>query len=142
MVKKGVPTLWLRFGARVLDVLVLVPAYIVFTLLFSESVFMLSVLGILVSGGYEFYMLSKYGQTLGKRVAKIKVVGLNKSTLTQEQIVKRIAVYLLPSNLPNLVGLGIIGFVWSVANLVVAYKDKVNHQAIHDMVAETKVVFA
>jgi uncharacterized RDD family membrane protein YckC len=85
-----------RALALLIDVLILfIPVFLV-QIIISQivpGVYLQSVVSTLFAGGlmagYNYYFLRSTGQTLGKKVLKIKVVSSSNKPLSQEQIIKR-----------------------------------------------------
>lgn len=93
----------------------------------------------LISLGYEFFFLSqKEGQTIGKKVANVRVVKEDGSPLDQNTTLMRL---LIPA-LGIIPFLGaIVGFINIVAILILIFADD-RKQVPHDKIAKTLVVNA
>jgi uncharacterized RDD family membrane protein YckC len=144
-------TLAQRFQAAVLDKIVfptimLVPFILGFDLLnlsagidenftisFATQV-KVSLLEILLFMALNSYLLKEYGQTLGKRIVGIAVVGENGQRLSlQDIILKRYLPFWAIAYLP------ILGFVITVSNFLAIFRgDK--RRCLHDDLAKTLVV--
>ncbi len=101
----------------------------------AEPDFFLMGLGFLVTlgvAGYQLYLLSQTGQSLGKRMLKIRLVRTDGSPVSVARILF----------VRNLVPAA-VGSFCSIFNLVDAlfiFND--DHRCLHDMIADTKVVDA
>ena len=144
-------TLAQRFQAAILDKVVfptimLVPFILGFDLLnlnagidenfsisFATQV-KISLLEILLFMALNSYLLKEYGQTLGKRIVGIAVVGENGQRLSlQDIILKRYLPFWAAAYLP------ILGFVITVSNFLAIFRgDK--RRCLHDDLAKTLVV--
>jgi uncharacterized RDD family membrane protein YckC len=89
----------------------------------------------LVVFGYDWFQHAKWGQTLGKRILKIKVVALSdRAPISSGAAAKRAALYALAPQVPFVGGFfGLINSLWLLW-------DKPNRQCLHDKVARTVVV--
>ncbi|MEU8827303.1 RDD family protein [Streptomyces sp. NPDC048636] len=96
------------------------------------------VLTMAVYFGYEGRMLSRTGQTLGKRALRIRVAMLSDGDVPGRQGWARAAVYTLPGMLVPL----LVGTVFWLVNSVSPLWDKPYRRALHDKVARTVVVTA
>ncbi|GAA0421483.1 RDD family protein [Acrocarpospora corrugata] len=97
----------------------------------------------LLYAAYEFFLVSRDGQTIGKKVMKIRVVKLGGSVhggLDTETLAKRIGVLWGPQLLAFNVFLNALGGLFSLVNVLWPLWDKPLQQAIHDKVAGTVVV--
>ncbi len=85
---------------------------------------------------YQLTLMSRYGQTLGKRIMKIKVVDVR----TGEKCPLG-RYFWLRSVVPGLIGgIPFIGNLFSLADILFIFAD--DRRCIHDKIAETKVVLA
>jgi uncharacterized RDD family membrane protein YckC len=85
--------------------------------------------------GYQLYLLTTTGQTLGKRWFGVRVVRVDGQPLTfGGVVVMRAALPLLLSVIPGL------GGVFSLADALFVFRD--DARCIHDLMAGTKVVVA
>jgi len=105
----------------------------------------LTVLGLAVSLGYYAYFETTSGQTLGKMVMKLKVVGPSGQKVTLDQSLRRNAFYAL--SLLAIVPLPGFGFLANLAVLaawifiaVTINNDKPLHQGWHDKFAQETYV--
>ena len=154
-----------RFLALFIDSLVFLPLTILSYAVGDSNlplvIFYLWVL--VVNLAYPFYtilMHARYGQTLGKMVAKVKVVDLNDNPITiQHAVMRELPQIIFNSSLifvslPNTVQAqdasyfsissvtSIIGFsviFWSISDILVfLFNDK--RRALHDFIAKTVVI--
>jgi uncharacterized RDD family membrane protein YckC len=89
----------------------------------------------LLSFLYDWFQHAKWGQTLGKRVMKIKVVALaDRGPVTGGSAAKRAAAYGLAPQVP------LIGGAFSLINSLWLLWDKPNRQCLHDKFAGTVVI--
>ncbi|SDT82812.1 Uncharacterized membrane protein YckC, RDD family [Streptomyces sp. TLI_053] len=124
-----------RLVARLIDVAVLiVPTLLVFAAL-GASILYYVVAGLL-SFGYEAAMLlTQGGQTVGKKVMKLRVVDLGHGGKPAENaLLTRAAVYTLPN------AVYCIGSLFALVNVLWPLWDKPLQQALHDKAAKTVVV--
>jgi len=129
-----------RLGAAMIDglawVVILVP---VFALAVMESGAALlgavGVVAVLVLAGLNLVWLSRYGQSIGKRVVKIRIVRDDGSKATLGRIVfLRIMV---PQMIAGLPGVGpLFGFI----DTMFIFRE--DQRCIHDLIADTKVIVA
>jgi uncharacterized RDD family membrane protein YckC len=154
-------TVWQRFGAGILDSIILLPISwgITFFILFVsprllENTFS-SIAVSFVSVGYYILMHSRYGQTLGKMVTKVKVLDNAETPINFGQAVLRSLPQLLPlmfaisfSTADDSIdsisqsGLMIIYIslvVFYLADIVVCLVNE-KRRALHDFIAGTVVV--
>ena len=144
-------TLGQRFQAAVLDKVIfptvmLVPFILGFDLLglnagvdenftvpFATQL-KVSVLEILLFMALNSYLLKEYGQTLGKRIVGIAVIGENGNKLTlQDMIVKRYLPFWLVAYLP------FFGLIITLANYLAIFRGD-RRRCLHDDLAKTLVV--
>ncbi|GAA0994291.1 hypothetical protein GCM10009555_086510 [Acrocarpospora macrocephala] len=158
---------WQRLVARLIDGLILgVVVYLIISRIIqsafsttetieflgtSTTVSTPSFLGLLISSivsfllyaAYEYFMTSRDGQTIGKKVMKIRIVKLGGSVhggLDTETLAKRIGVLWGPQLLAFNWILNGLGGLFSLVNVLWPLWDKPLQQAIHDKVAGTVVV--
>ena len=95
--------------------------------------FSLGILGMFVFAAVNWNFLKNNGQTVGKKVMKIKVVTLD-GELPQmgDHFLKRYAVYLLPGHVP------VIGTIFSIVNVLFIFGAQ--RRCIHDLAGKTKVI--
>ncbi|MEZ0077003.1 RDD family protein [Planotetraspora sp. GP83] len=152
---------WERLVARIIDNVIFGVAYAILsailTSIFRPSVadllenpagtlFLPGFLAALIAFGayaaYDYTLHSKDGQTIGKKVMKIKVVGVGGAPLDSSALMKRSALYpgvLALYGIPVLYYLaGAFAFVTGLFILI----DKPLQQGLHDKVAGTVVVKA
>ncbi|MEP0356349.1 RDD family protein [Paraglaciecola sp.] len=92
------------------------------------------ILGIVFFVFINLKLLVSHGQTVGKKVLKIKIVDLNddKAEL-KKHLLKRYGIYFIPNQVPFL------GGIFQFINILFIFrKDK---RCIHDLVAGTQVVY-
>ncbi|MER6824565.1 RDD family protein [Streptosporangium sp. NPDC000563] len=93
---------------------------------------------------YEFLMLSRGGQTVGKMVMGIKVVPVGSALppggLGSDMAVKRAGVFFGPQFLSWIPFVGFLFNIFSLVNVLWLLWDKPLQQALHDKVAGTVVV--
>jgi uncharacterized RDD family membrane protein YckC len=137
-----------RLAARILDGLIIgIPVGLVMALILGtyypmgdgsdarSSVFTLAY--VLVYFVYEGLMLTRYGQTLGKKAMKIRVAMLETGeTPAGGPGWARAAVYALPEIVPC------CGFVFWLVNVLWCTWDRPYRQCLHDKAAKTVVVSA
>ena len=93
----------------------------------------LSFFGIILFVLIQGNMLNKYGQTIGKRLMKIKIVNLDGSKpIFMNLIVKRYLPVWIVSGIP------IVGGFINLVNILFIFKN--DRRCIHDLIAGTKVV--
>ncbi|HZE34243.1 MAG TPA: RDD family protein [Actinoallomurus sp.] len=84
---------------------------------------------------YDGFQHAKWGQTLGKRAMKIKVVTLSgRAPLSTFAAVKRAALYAYAPQVPG------IGGIFSLLDSLWLLWDKPHRQCLHDKVADTVVI--
>ncbi|GAB1820224.1 hypothetical protein HerbRD11066_33880 [Herbidospora sp. RD11066] len=102
-----------------------------------------AVVSFLLYAAYEFFQISRDGQTIGKKVMKIRVVKLGhpaQGGIDTETSIKRIGVMFGPQLLSFIPFVGFIGNVFLLVDGLWPLWDKPLQQAIHDKVAGTVVV--
>ena len=136
-----------RLGARVLDIIILIAAYVVIGLVFvggavvsgdtsGVSLLGATVLILMIGLGYEVIQIAVWGQTLGKRVAGVRVVNAAHGGLPGwGKAIGRWAVPSIISLIP------IIGVILSILCYASLTWDRV-YQGWHDKAAGTLVVKA
>jgi uncharacterized RDD family membrane protein YckC len=84
---------------------------------------------------YDGFQHARWGQTLGKRAMKIKVVTLSgRAPLSAFAAVKRAALYAFAPQVPGIGGIfGLLDSLWLLW-------DKPHRQCLHDKVADTVVI--
>ncbi|MER5352392.1 RDD family protein [Kitasatospora sp. NPDC002551] len=124
-----------RLVARLIDVCVLlVPTLLLFTI-FGASI-LYYVVAALLSFGYEAAMLlTQGGQTVGKKVMKLRVVDLASGGKPAENsLLIRAALYTLPN------AVYCVGSLFALLNVLWPLWDKPYQQALHDKPAKTVVI--
>ncbi len=153
-----------RFGALVIDSIVTVPiAFVVsaVTSIFSSNpkfAFISQSATSVVVVFYYILLHARYGQTVGKKVMKIKVLDITEKPITFAQAVIRS----LPQLFPAFVGAGFVNtltvqnhyqsfseiaalvitgatWIWHIANIIVCLSSD-KKRALHDFIAGTVVV--
>jgi uncharacterized RDD family membrane protein YckC len=88
-----------------------------------------------VSFGYDWFQHAKWGQTVGKRIMKIKVVARpDRSPAAGKPAAKRAAAYALAPQVP------MIGGAFALINVLWLLWDKPHRQCLHDKFADTVVI--
>ncbi|MEV6860817.1 RDD family protein [Streptosporangium subroseum] len=158
---------WERLLARLIDgiILLVVVSFIVTPILTkpfttTESATLLGVtvevptvsfLGLLISAivgfaiyaAYEYFQITRDGQTLGKKLLKIRITTVGAGVqggLDSETALKRTGVLFGPQLLTFNVFLSFIGGVFTLVNVLFQLWDKPLRQCLHDKVANTVVV--
>jgi uncharacterized RDD family membrane protein YckC len=89
----------------------------------------------LVYFAYDWFQHAKWGQTIGKRIMKIKVVALvDRTPVTGGAAAKRAAAYALAPEVP------FVGGIFGLLNVLWLLWDKPNRQCLHDKFAGTVVI--
>jgi len=93
----------------------------------------MGLIGLIVFALINFKLLISNGQTVGKKIFKIKIVTLNgELPELKNHILKRYLVFFLPGQLP------VIGQIFSIVNILFIFgKQK---RCIHDFAAKTTVI--
>ncbi|KUJ64980.1 hypothetical protein ACZ90_52475 [Streptomyces albus subsp. albus] len=135
-----------RLLARIIDGLIIwIPVALVMAVLLggydpvdeNGKATVVAVIGALTYFVYEGLMLSSSGQTVGKRLMKIRVAMLNDGSVPAGQPGwTRAAVYSLPEIVPC------CGFVFWLVNVLWCTWDRPYRQCLHDKAAATVVVTA
>ncbi|WP_374346974.1 RDD family protein [Chitinimonas sp.] len=93
----------------------------------------LALLGLIVFFAINYNFLVKNGQTVGKKVLGIKIVGINGEPVTfQQHLIKRYAAFMLPGQIP------LIGPLINLVNILFIFGKEA--RCGHDHIAGTKVV--
>jgi uncharacterized RDD family membrane protein YckC len=92
-------TFWPRFGALILDTIIIgaITLPITFINLANWKIPLIYILTTVITLTYKPFMEYRYGATLGKMAAKLKVVGPNFEKITLSEELKRVSFYYLPS---------------------------------------------
>ncbi|MEU5030447.1 RDD family protein [Streptomyces milbemycinicus] len=133
-----------RLVARIIDALIVgIPVGLVMAVLLgdydpvnnNDEATAITIVYALVYFLYEGLMLTKYGQTVGKKVMKIRVALLENGEIPAGQPGwLRAGTYALPEIVPC------CGFIFWLVNVLWCTWDKPYHQCLHDKVAKTVVV--
>ena len=120
---------WIRFVAALLDSVIIVALSIIVATVFA--VIKLAVVGslaqLVLTIGYYVWFQSRTGQTLGKKVMKIKVVNATGATPSLGTFALR-----------EILGKLASGLILGIGYLMVAWDSK--KQGLHDKIASTYVV--
>lgn len=126
---------WMRFWAYLLDLIVIGsingiivnPIFLLFDL--SKTSFIFSpnqIIGAVIFFSYFVLMTKYFGQTLGKMVFGLRVISLNRETLTWSDVLFR-----------ELIGRYISKKIW-IGYVIVAFTRK--KQGLHDLFTDTTVI--
>jgi len=144
-----------RVGAYIIDMLLLTIAFVIVGVIVGlgsgpvpatpEAVsagqsYMYSVITAGLTLAYFMLLEASSGQTLGKRMLRIKALMADGSPVTLEAAFKRRVLFVIGSVIP-LIG-GLISFAVPLAALITAIQDDPNNQGFHDRWATTRVVEA
>lgn len=134
-----------RLLARIVDALIVgIPVYVVAGAAFRNfdyantgASYGESVIYAVVYLAYQVFMLPRYGQSLGKKLLKVRVGMLADGTLpTTEAALKRESVYALVPIIPC------CGSIFWLVNVLWCTWDKPYQQCLHDKAGKTVVVSA
>ncbi|WP_275410528.1 RDD family protein [Microbispora corallina] len=152
---------WERWVARIIDTIIFSIVYFILSMIFnaafgpkvsvnglsveaSGSVFLPGFLAALIAYGayaaYDYVLHSKDGQTVGKKVMKIRVLPRDGGALDSSALLKRSLLY--PGVLA-LYGIPVVSWLAAIFVLVTAIliiTDKPLQQGLHDKIAGTIVV--
>lgn len=158
-------TLGKRIVAYLIDSLIFAP-FIYLYLNFSWSVvpvwidYLMIPLGSVLGIGYNVLLHWKYGQTVGKMVAKVKVVDISEQPISFGQAFLRDIVYVIDGSINSLLSYSFFAFgygaasetyqatmqyvvipiiIWLIVDTIVCIKNR-KHRALHDFIAGTVVV--
>jgi uncharacterized RDD family membrane protein YckC len=122
-----------RVVARLIDTLITFVPWLTMLAVLEVGRWAGIMLGGAITGGYEILMLSATGQTIGKRVMRIRVIDADGRPPRPGQAAKR---WLLPW------GLGLVPYVGSILSLLVVLRiiASPDRRGGHDLVADTWVV--
>ncbi|MBN1205551.1 MAG: RDD family protein [Myxococcaceae bacterium] len=98
----------------------------------SGPISLLGLLGTLAIAVYQLYLVSRNGQTIGKRMMKIRVVRTDGSRVSLGRIL--VLRNLIPGGLGSLCGL------FSLIDALLIFNE--DRRCVHDMLADTKVIKA
>ena len=137
---------WVRLGARLIDALIALPFFIITTLWFfisfdstassAESTFIL-IVGLIIFAPYfivQWVLLSKYGQAIGKKLVRIKIVkvGTGQNGGFIANVLLREWVNGILCALPY------IGELYQLIDVLFIFRE--DKRCIHDFIAGTHVV--
>ena len=88
---------------------------------------------VLLLAGYQIYLLSTRGQTLGKRWMKVRIVKLDGSA---PGFVHAVLLRSVVSGLPRVIP--VVGSIFSLIDALFIFRQ--DRRCIHDMIASTRVV--
>jgi uncharacterized RDD family membrane protein YckC len=143
---------WERLLARVIDgiilgIIVRVIITPIITGLFPAASFLglliSAIVGVVIYSAYEYFQITRDGQTLGKKLMKIRITTVGAGVqggLDSETALKRTAVLWGPQLLSFQTILALLGWIFSVVNVLSQLWDKPLRQCLHDKVANTVVV--
>ncbi|WP_067181166.1 RDD family protein [Microtetraspora niveoalba] len=138
---------WERLVARIIDTLVFGVAYLILSAVFvfgTGGSFLGGFLSALIAYGlytaYDYVLHSKDGQTVGKKIMKIRVVALGGAPLDSSVVMRRSAVYPGVLVLYGIPVLGLLASLFALVTGVFILVDKPLGQGLHDKVAGTVVV--
>ncbi len=93
---------------------------------------LIGLLGIIVFIAFNYKFLIHNGQTIGKKILKIKIVELDNTLPSKRTLLNRYLVYFVPTYIP------VVGSWLSLINILFIFgKEK---RCIHDYIAKTKVI--
>jgi uncharacterized RDD family membrane protein YckC len=96
---------------------------------------LVGLVGASVAFAYDGFQHAKWGQTIGKRVMKIKVVNRSdRAPVRTGAAVKRAALYAVAPQVPG------IGSIFALLDSLWLLWDKPHRQCLHDKVADTVVI--
>jgi uncharacterized RDD family membrane protein YckC len=155
---------WERLVARLIDGVLFLVVYWILVSIFNSmfgpsvqdilanpgqavgSVVLPGVLAAIIAFGayaaYDYVLHSKDGQTLGKKVMKIRLAGVGGAEPDSSALMKRAAIYPGVMVLYGIPFLGVLVFIFLVVLLVLILVDKPLQQGLHDKLAGTVVVKA
>jgi len=150
---------WERWVARLIDNIIFVVVFYILLSIFnrifapsledllrdpSQSVFLPAFLAGIVAYGayaaYDYVLHSKDGQTLGKKIMKIRVVGQGGAPIDSSTWMKRSALYPGVMALSGIMYLNWIVGVYAIVLGVLIITDQPLHQGFHDKFVRTVVV--
>lgn len=144
-----------RVGAYIIDTILLTVVFVIVGVVIGlgsgavpatpEAVsagqsYMYSVVTAALTLGYFVLLEASSGQTLAKRMLRIKVVMVDGSPVTLDAAFKRRVLFVIGSVIP-LIG-ALISFAVPLAALITAIQDEPDNQGFHDRWATTRVIDA
>lgn len=136
---------WARLGASLIDTIIMM--LFLFPLMFMTDEWdgiqqgiepsltyniMIAIAGIVIFAVINGVLLARYGQTVGKRLLKIKITDMNGQRPTMNNYIVRYAVYFLPGQIP------VVGQIFSLVNALFIFGN--SKRCLHDHAGGTKVV--
>ncbi len=119
-----IPVMYFTGGFETIDDKLVEQSFLYTTLIAS--------LGLIIFILVNYRLLINNGQTIGKKLLKIKIVNLDNNLPTKDILLTRYLVYFIPSYIP------VIGSWLSIINILTIFgKEK---RCIHDYVAKTRVI--
>lgn len=103
----------------------------------SMGAWLAMLINTIISVAYFAYLESVRGQTLGKQLLKLRVVGPDGGNPTMEQALRRnlwLALGLIPTLLGSLVSIGVV--IW----IIVTISGAADKRGVHDQWGDTRVV--
>ncbi|MET8143517.1 RDD family protein [Sphaerisporangium sp. NPDC005288] len=155
---------WERWVARIIDMLIFGVVYFILNLILSPmfapsteeilanpgvaigSSFVPGLVSAIIAYGayaaYDYVLHSKDGQTIGKKVMKIRLVGVGGAPVDSSALMKRSAIYPGVLVLYGIPFLGVLSGIFVLVLGVLILTDKPLQQGLHDKLAGTVVVKA
>jgi uncharacterized RDD family membrane protein YckC len=102
-----------------------------------------AIVGFAIYAAYEYFQVTRDGQTLGKKLMKIRITTVGAGVqggLDSQTALKRTGVLWGPQVLSFQFILAFLGWIFSVVNVLFQLWDKPLRQCLHDKVANTVVV--
>ncbi|WP_315967788.1 RDD family protein [Planotetraspora sp. A-T 1434] len=140
---------WERLVARIIDSLIFGVVYAILSVILTAITGGAVLAGILAGligygayAAYDYTLHAKDGQTIGKKVMKIKLAGVGGAPLDSSAVMKRSVLY---PGVFALYGIPVVGFLAGAFAFVTGLFiliDKPLQQGLHDKVAGTVVVKA
>ncbi|MCW2880748.1 MAG: domain containing protein [Sphaerisporangium sp.] len=131
---------WERLVARIIDGVIFGIIYAILAAILPAL--LAGVIAYAAYAAYDYVLHSKDGQTLGKKVMKIRLAGLGGAVPDSSSVMKRSAIF---PGVMVLYGIPILGWLSSIFVLVLGVLilvDKPLRQGLHDKLAGTVVVKA
>ncbi|MFF4772065.1 RDD family protein [Microtetraspora fusca] len=140
---------WERLVARIIDTVVFGVVYLILTTILvfgGGGSFLSGFIPALIAYGaytaYDYVLHSKDGQTIGKKIMKIRVAALGGAPLDSSVVMRRSVLYPGVLVLYGIPVVGLLGSLFALATGVFILVDKPLSQGLHDKVAGTVVVKA